>query len=545
MTLPSARSAGDVVAAEPASVRAAGAGLAAPLTRRRFLAATRRVAVAAAVASQARWLAGCGDAAEPSDAAWRDLARRLDGTLLRPGDDAFLATALPQNLRYASILPQGITLCASERDVQTSIRWAREHEIALVARAGSHSYAGFSSTRGLMINVTPLATVAVDAARGTVTAGAGARNGDVAAALAPHRIAIPQGRCPPVGVAGLTLGGGFGFTARKLGLTADHLLETTLVTAAGDILVCNAATESDLFWACRGGGGGNFGINTSFTYAAVPVGDVSVYRLQWQGSDAAARLLDAFGGIVADAPDDFSLRLGLSAPPPSSRDQGIATTALGLYFGPSADLVDLLARAVAVATPVQTTIQELSYVDASAFLAAAPPPNSFAERSSFTTAPLPGRAVAAIVDRLERWPGSGKSGYAALFSWGGAINRVPADATAFVHRDGGFLLALGADWADSDPQSAVDASLAWTNGFWDALQPDVLPFSYQNFADPELADWPHAYYGENLARLARVKAAVDPDDVFRFAQSIPADAAERATLVARSRSVPVAAVRAA
>jgi hypothetical protein len=490
------------------------------MTRRGFLVATRRVAVAAAVASQARWLTGCGDAAQPSESAWRDLAQRLDGYVLRPGDDGFYETALPHNLRYADVLPQGIAMCVNPSDVQTAILWAREHDIALVARAGSHSYAGFSSTYGLMINVTPMSSVAVDASRGTVTADAGARNGDVSAALAPHRIAIPQGRCPPVGIAGLTLGGGFGFSSRKLGLTSDRLIETTLVTAAGEIVVCNEGEQPDLFWACRGGGGGNFGINTSFTYEVVPVGDVSVYRLEWQGTDTAAGLIATFGDIVASAPDDFSLRLGLSAPPPASRDQGIKVTAIGQYFGPSSQLLELLAPALRVATPAQETIADMTFVEASAFLAAAGPPNSFIERSSYAAAPLSSHAVATIVDELLRWPGGAAPGYLAMFSWGGAINRVPTAETAFVHRAGHFLLAVGADWGAADSGRVVDANVAWVSGFWQALQPDVMPFSYQNFADPELKDWPQAYYGSNLARLQLVKAAVDPDDVFRFPQSI-------------------------
>lgn len=491
------------------------------MTRRGFLAATRRVAVAAAVASQARWLAGCGDAARPSESAWRDLAERLDGSVLRPGDAGFHEAALPHNLRYADVLPRGIAMCVNHTDVQTSILWAREQGIPLVARAGSHSYAGFSSTYGLMINVTPISGVAVDESRGTLVAGAGARNADVFAALAPNLFAIPQGRCPPVGIAGLTLGGGFGFSSRKLGLTADRLIETTLVTAAGEIVVCNDREQTDLFWACRGGGGGNFGINTSFTYEVVPVGDVSVFRLEWQGTDTAAALIAAFGDIVASAPDELSLRLGISAPPPESRDRGIRLTAIGQYFGPSSELIELLGPALRVATPEQQTIADMTFRDASAFLAASGPPNSFIERSSYAAAPLSSDAVGIIVDELLRWPGSAASGYLTVFSWGGAINRVPTDETAFVHREGQFLLAVGADWGESDPQRVVDANLAWVDEFWQALQPEVMPFSYQNFSDPELKDWPQAYYGSNLARLQQVKAAVDPDDVFRFAQSIP------------------------
>jgi FAD/FMN-containing dehydrogenase len=436
------------------------------MTRRGFLVGTRRVAVAAAVASQARWLAGCADAATPSGAAWRDLAQRLNGYVLRPGDDGFYETALPHNLRYADVLPQGIAMCVDPTDVQTSILWARDNDIALVARAGSHSYAGYSSTPGLMINVTPMSGVAVDTSRGTVTSGAGARNSHVSAATAPHLIAIPQGRCPTVGIAGLTLGGGFGFSSRKLGLTSDRLIETTLVTAAGEIVVCNEREQSDLFWACRGGGGGNFGINASFTYEAVPVGDVSVFRLIWQGTDTAARLLATFGDILARASDEFSLRLGLSALPPGSREQGLTMSALGQYFGPCSELLELLAPALRVATPVQETIADMTFADASAFLAAAGPPNFFLERSSYAPAPLAGDAIATIVEQLQSWPGSSKSAYLTMFSWGGAISRVPADATAFVHREGGFLLAVGADWGTTDSQPVIDANLAWVNDFW-------------------------------------------------------------------------------
>jgi FAD/FMN-containing dehydrogenase len=183
------------------------------------------------------------------------------------------------------VRPQGIASCLDPVDVRESVLWAREHDVPIAIRSGGHNYAGYSATEGLLIDLGQMQSVTVDDDTGVATVQVGARNTDDYESLQPHEAAISAGRCPTVGIGGLVLGGGIGFSSRKLGLTCDSLLETETVTADGQILTCNEKENEDLFWACRGGSGGNFGVNVSYTFQATPVEDVSIYDLQWNLED--------------------------------------------------------------------------------------------------------------------------------------------------------------------------------------------------------------------------------------------------------------------
>ena len=404
--------------------------------------------------------------------------------------------------------------------MRTAIRWARDNRVPLVPRGGGHSYGGYSTTDGLLIDLNGMTAVTPDTASGTVKVVGAARNRDVATALQPLEVTVSAGRCPGVGVGGLTLGGGFGFSARQLGLTADALTETDVVTAAGDVLTCNEAENADLFWACRGGGGGNFGINTSFTFRTTPVGDVSVYRCTWSSVDPAL-MLDAFQHVLAAAPDTFSMRLGFGAP---SNPRGpITLEAIGQYFGPSIQLASLLAPVFGVAAPTTREVHDVTYWEGKDLLADNEGPSAFTERSQFVPGLIDSDGLAVFADQLRRRPATvaPSSGSVKIFSWGGAIGRVASSATAFVHREALALLSVGTSWATDEESSGVRRLLTWVDQFWEAMRPHTSNESYQNFIDPALTDWERAYYGANLERLVAVKRQVDPDDIFHFAQSIP------------------------
>ena len=491
--------------------------LAAPLSRRDFLKSSGRVAAAAGLATQLGWLTACSSGSAPN---WDALARSLRGRLIRPGQPGYMAAALPENTRYATNLPAGVVRCGDTTDVATAIQWARENGVTLVARSGGHSYAGYSTTSGLMIDLNAMTNVTADPAAGTARVVGAARNRDVASALQPLEVTISAGRCPGVAVAGLTLGGGFGFSARQLGLTADALVETELVTADGKVLTCNATENPDLFWACRGGGGGNFGINTSFTFRTTPVGDVSVYRCTWKSVDAAA-LLDTFQRVFAGAPDGFSMRLGFGAA--TRQKDPVSLEAIGQYFGPSTQLADLLAPVFAIAPPTTREVRDVTYWEGKDLLADNEGPSTFTERSLFAPQPIESAGLAALARMLHELPSTTGPSSASLkvFSWGGAINRVAPTATAFVHRDALALLSIGATWASDEEPSGVRRLLDWINRFWETTRQYTSTESYQNFIDPALMDWEHAYYGDNLQRLVAVKREIDPHDVFRFPQSLP------------------------
>lgn len=504
------------------------------VTRRQFLAQSARFAV---VAGFAPWLHACGSSTSPllgagrspSKQEWEELSRGLAGQVIFPGDPGFATSNRPNNLRYVNQLPIAIAECAGPQDVQKALLWAREHQVSVAARAGGHSYGGFSTTPGLLISVRPMRSVSVDASRGQVVVQAGATNGIVSDAMAPFNVAISQGRCPTVGIAGLTLGGGFGFSARSFGLTCDRLVETTIVCADGSIKVCNEQSEPDLFWACRGGGGGNFGINTSFTYAVQAVSNVSVFQIHWKGVNNCKAMLAAFQAIMPSAPDEFSVRIGISVDATGAEP---LATVNGQYFGAVSELMEILAPALSAAAPADQDIKEMTYWQGKDFLADLEGPSYYAERSRYVRDPLSSEAIEVIFDRLARWPkggGGGGSATAKLFSWGGAISRIPRSATAFVHRSALFLASFSVGWPTQIPSNESQPELDWLNATFDAFLPYTIAESYQNFIDPALADWQTAYYGENLERLMSIKAVYDPSNVFRFAQSIPMPVAQQRT----------------
>jgi FAD/FMN-containing dehydrogenase len=491
------------------------------ISRRMMIGAGGTLAIAAGVGARV----GSATGSRKPQPDWEALAARLRGRLLRPGDTGYVVTSSPYNKRYADIRPGGVALCADAADVRTALRWAQHYDVPFAARSGGHSYAGYCASRGLVISVARMNSVRVHAAAQTITLGAGARNRDLYAGLAGTGLAAPSGRCPTVGISGLLLGGGFGFSSRHLGLTCDQLLETEVVTAAGHVLRVSPRSHPDLFWACQGGGGGNFGINTRFVLRATRVGTVSVYRLKWSWRHAAAALA-ALQDLMAAAPGTLSCRFGLEVHgggPVTGGAPQRGVSALGLYFGPSHELADLLAPVLSAAFPVEQVLEELSYVAAQKFLAHSAPSDRFASRSRFLDEPLPPAGIETAVRWIERWPGSANPGGAGLtfFTWSGKINEVDPAATAFTHRRAAFLTDLETSWTARDRPRVVAAGLEWLNSGYAELAPFGSRQAYQNFIDPELKDWKAAYYGQNLPRLRRVKHHYDPGDVFRSAQAIP------------------------
>ena len=492
-------------------------------TRRQFLRTSAKVAVGLGLGLPA--LTGCLRPPPPrvppiiATDIWRDLAAHLHGTLLRPGSETFKERATPWALQYASTLPKGIARCADEADVQTCLQWAQANRVPLVARSGGHSYAGYSTTTGLMIDVSPMNQVDIDAATGLAVLGGGARNSTVYAAARPLSRAITHGRCKEVGVAGLVLGGGIGFNMRAHGLTCDNLRETRIVLADGRALTCNETENAELFWACRGGGGGNFGINTSFTFQTFPVGNLTVFNIAW-----TERIRETFAAIqtmVESAPNTLGMKLSLVA----TKQAGalvLTLSILGQLVGTPAELDALLAPILAVQTPSASMIKELPYWDGQELLSEDGKPEYSHERSRFISGALSDAAVETIFSNLNAWPGTSQAAQWKYFLMGGVINDKQAKDTAFVHRGHTMLSSIELEWVPANDAAVLAENETWLAAFHEAMEPHTTPYCYQNFIDPSQKNYLNAYYGDNLKQLQAVKRQYDPADVFRYPQSIPA-----------------------
>ena len=305
-------------------------------------------------------LAGCGGARRGSDLA--QLAREVSGPVLVPGDRGYAQAKLLFNPSFDAARPRAVVFCQTPQDVAATVSFARRHGIPLAARSGGHSFGGYSAPTGAIVaDVSRMRQIRVAPDRRTAVLGPGVLNTDMYSTLGPAGLAIPGGTCPTVGLGGLTLGGGFGYSSRKLGLTTDNLLELELVTASGERLTCSPEQHPGLFWASRGGGGGNFGIVTSLRFQLHPVGNVSVYQLAWRWSDAAA-VLDAWQRWAPRAPNELFSTCGISRAG-GSQPQGPSVASQGQYFGSPAALAALLKPLEAAAPPVKRRVVSQSFLD--------------------------------------------------------------------------------------------------------------------------------------------------------------------------------------
>jgi FAD/FMN-containing dehydrogenase len=457
-------------------------------------------------------------------AATRNAGPPIRGQVIKRGAAGFSAAAHVYNERYDNVLPTWVARPIDAADVRTAVSWGVANGVPLRARSGGHSYAGYSTlSGGLVLDLRNMRGISVDVHNRTATVGAGAQLIDVYAALAARGLTIPAGSCPSVGIAGHALGGGMGLAGRNFGLTADNVLSAQIVTADGQLRTANSHTNPDLYWALRGGGGGNFGVVTSFTLRAHPIpSTVAWFIVEWpfsSGSDALA----AWQGWAPHAEPEltsiFHLNGGGSNP----------VRVTGQYFGSASALGRLLAPLTAVGGASVST-GSFGYLDMQLFWAGCSPSpaaltgchtegtrpggtlmrESFQAKSDYVAKPLPAAARQALVQAAQaraQLPGSG----AILFdSYGGAINQVAPGATAFVHRRVLFCVQY----------LSYGGQAAWLQSTHSKMRPYVTGGAYFNYTDPDLQGWQSAYWGANYPRLETIRRQIDPHHYFNFPQAI-------------------------
>jgi FAD/FMN-containing dehydrogenase len=493
--------------------------------RRTFLFSSAAVGAALVVSR----VMPAGLATQPGAAAWhqRAAATARSAWLFSPDTTPSAAdwTALQHALSTHKLFRPG----------QSGYSFATKFSLPIRARSGGHSYGGWSTVNGgLIADISEMTSLSYTSS--SVTAGAGLSLIDFYGGLAAHGRAVPGGSCPTVGLAGLTLGGGVGVLSRAYGLTCDNLTSLDVVTANGATLTCTPTKNEPLYWASRGGGGGNFGVATSFTFTTHNLANIVLFFLSWPWSDAA-RVIRGWQSWIPHAPDALWSNLHLSAATGGAPSVGVGGSYIGSVSGAQAQLNKLYS--LVGPGPSSHSVVEHSFLSAMLLEAGCAnlpvhacdtPPGGhlprvpFFAKSDIFTKPVSSAGITALTKGIENLRGvrgaAGGAGSIAFDALGGAVNRLAPDATAFVHRNALFLAQYYTSWTSPGSSSGVANQRKWIDSYYGSVHPFASGQAYQNYPDPTLTNWQQAYYGSNYGMLQSVKATYDPHQVFTFPQAI-------------------------
>ncbi len=450
----------------------------------------------------------------PGPADWKALAAGLEGAVELPGTAGYDQARRLVDPRFDTVAPPAVARCAGRADVTEVIRFARRFGVPVVPRGGGHSYVGASTSgTGLVLDLRGLRAVGYDAGSRTARIGGGARLIDVYDTLDTHGVSIPSGSCGTVGIGGITLGGGIGMAASAYGLTCDAVVAAEVVTADGRHRTVHAGREPELFWALRGGGGGQVGVVTAWRMRTYPATTVGTFVLTYPWQDAA-RVAAGWQARLSHAPDETWSACQFA----TDAEGRLGVRISGVLLGGAADaeaaaIVRAIGREPAKARlerlPHRTVVHNRGGCDAAGDCG---PRSTELIGSDVFPRILPADAIAVLLATVERRARSRRPGVAKLKRMTGAQARVAAGATAFPWRGAHTMLQWLVQPATGDPATVADA-YAWI----DAGHRAMARWSagrYVNYLEPDPADVPR-YHGAHLGRLRRIRAAADPDRLFR------------------------------
>ena len=445
------------------------------------------------------------------------------GSVIAPGHDRYDEARAVWN-GTIDRRPRLIARCRGAADVAAAVRFARDHDLEIAVRGGGHNVAGTAvCDGGIVIDLSEMRAVSVDPVERTALVQGGALWGDVDHETQAHGLATTGGIVSHTGVGGVSLGGGIGWLMRKHGLTVDNVLEAEVVTAEGEIIRASAHEHPDLFWALRGGGG-NFGVVTSFRFTLHAVGPTVMAGPVFWAAEDTADVLRFYREFVADAPDELGnvVRLG-TVPPLPVIDEELhfrpAVAVASCYAGPVED-GDRAVRALRqFGTPLVDLVGPKRYVDHQRGIDETVPHGWHYYWKATDLTAMSDDVIDVVAEHAYR--ATSPLSYAAMFHLGGAVARAPQHTTAYVGRDAPHNIVIEAVWLAEQDDTVRAADTAWARSFFDALQRHRAGV-YLNFldADDDTSRVREAY-GDTYGRLAEVKAKYDPENVFHHNNNIP------------------------
>ncbi len=445
------------------------------------------------------------------EAAIQELRAGLRGTLLCPGDDDYETARRVWN-GMIDRKPALIVRCAGVADVINAVNFARTNNLLVSVRGGGHSIPGNAVCEGgLMIDLSPLKGIRVDPARRTARAEPGLTWGEFDHETQAFGLATTGGIVPTTGIAGLTLGGGLGYLMRQFGLTCDNLLSVDLVTAAGQLLTASATENADLFWGVRGGGG-NFGIVTSFEYRLHAVGPMVLGGLIFHPLPRAKEAYQFYREFTSTSPDQLSTHLAFATSP----DGHPVVAFLLCYSGPLERGEEVIRPLREFGSPVADMVGPMPYTAVQALGGPLYPPGRLNYWKSSFLKELSDDAIESMIAQFETVPSPFSA--VVLEELGGAVSRVGKDETAFGERSARYNLIITSEWVDP---AESEKNIQWTRDFWEAMQPFESEAVYVNYLGTEGEDRIKAAYGPaKYERLVALKNKYDPTNLFRLNQNI-------------------------
>jgi hypothetical protein len=451
-------------------------------------------------------------AVPPDDPELAVLSTAFRGELLREGDEGYEEARQVWN-GTVDKRPALIARCGGVADVIDAVRFARTRGLRLSARGGGHHVAGGAVIDGgLLIDLSLMRSVHVDARSGTARAEGGARLGDLDRETQAFGLAVPAGLVSDTGIAGLTLAGGIGWLRRKYGLTSDNLVSVEIVTADGEFRRASETENTDLFWALRGGGW-NLGVVTAFEYRAYPLGPEVMFTFVFYPAGQARQVLRMYRDYAATAPDEVSSMAVCGTIPAEptfpQETHGEPFVALGgLYAGSVEEGKRALGPLQEFATPLVDLSGPTPYLEVQTIFDEDYPTGRRYYWKSAYLRDLGDDAIDAVIEHAARRP----SPLTTLDIWhlGGAISRVGKEDTPVDHRDAPYLLGIESNW---DDPGRDQENMAWTREVAQGMTPFATAGSYLNFEDVD-GDAVAAAYGSNYARLVEIKSKYDPDNLF-------------------------------
>lgn len=418
--------------------------------------------------------------------------------------------------RSVQKFPLIIVYCYTKYDVSNAIIWARKKQVDIRIRSGGHHYEGYSvGNNVIVIDISKMDRLEFTPKKQTLKIQGGTRNEQVYDFISSKGYPFPGGTCPTVGVSGYTLGGGWGYSCRNFGLGCDSLIEIELVDYKGRLIVANKKCHSNLFWACRGGGGGNFGVIVSMTFKIPPkVDKITLIEVYWPKASPEIQraFLQKWQKWLVDL--DYRITLGVSLY--NSANEGLAIYGRGIFYGTPEEARDILQSLVCIEGGT-TNLEYIGFLDAMKKIEASyPKSEQFKSTGRFVHRYYNDQEIENIIHLIQDRPRGSIFAAISLYALGGKVNEINKNDTAFFYRDAHYILGIQSIW--EEPIFKKD-NVKWVEQRFSYIK-TITNGSFINFPYSELKDYMCAYYGENSERLKEINKEYDPCNIFTFPQGI-------------------------